>query len=342
MIKTKKIKLITSFFLIICFIIFFSMKEKNDTDTFGKVILVTGKVTIQKLGSDENQDLKINTIILLGDTIETFEESKAEILLTDNKTKVIIMGKTRVKLSSLLNPEKKKQTIISIFFGSITSLVQQLTGSTIYVIQTPNGTASVRGTEFSVSVSDTLDTSVVVTEGTVAYQKEENGQTLNISQNQYCVTEIDSPPQISEGSFDNQSWLTDRNNQFEQNSQEKSEFVIKNLFNIVKLVANLINEARNFSKESLIFKLLKGNLTPSDIFKFLSQKKSLVVKVYEFYYRLNLFDTTVLGFYRFFDFLSRFNDNFNEEKQKCWEIHLELSTLISKILQIYRAIWFLY
>lgn len=342
MVKKDLIKTILTFLSLLIFIIFISSDSSKDKEVFGTVTFVSGNVNIIKFNSNESLNLKINTIILLGDTIETFKESKAEILLTDNKTRLIIMENTKVKLSSLINPENQKQTIISVFFGTINSIVQKLTGSYVYVIHTPNGSASVRGTEFSVSVSDTIDTAISVIEGTVSYQKEEDGQSFNINQNQYCISEIDTTPKISEGGFDNQSWLNDRNSQFEQNSQNKSAYIASNLINIVKTIATLIYSVKEFTENSLLYKLLARRLTPFDIVQFFAQKGGLLTRVYNLYYRLNLYDTIVLGFYRFFDFLSKYNDHFNEQKEKCWQAHLELYSWTNKVLEIYRAIWFFY
>lgn len=335
-------KLIVLFIILTMFLIFISFAENKETDVFGKVTFVAGNVIIIKMNSTTSSSLKISETILLGDTIETGKEAKVEILLTDNKTKLIILENTKVKLSSLINPEKKKQTIISIFFGSINSLVQKLTGSSTYVIQTPNGSASVRGTEFSVSVTDTLDTSVVVTDGVVSYQKEEEGASYDIYQNQYCITEIDQNPQVSQGEFDNQTWLVDRNNQFEQNSEPKSSIIAANLLNVVKTIGTLIYAIQDFTQNSLIYKLLTRRLTAFDLFQFISQKGTLLQRTYLFYYRLNLYDTIVLGFYRFFDYLSRYNNNFEQQKERCWETHLKLSEFISTVVEIYKVIWFFY
>jgi len=336
------IKLNIFFILFIIFILFISAAATKDTDIFGKVTLVLGDVQIYSLNDSKPSSLKINTNILLGDTIETGKESKAEIVMTDNKTKIIIMEKTKVKLSSLINPDKQKQTIISILFGSINSIVQKLSGSSTYIIQTPNGSASVRGTEFIVSVSDTIDTVVSVTDGEVVYQKEEEGQYYSITQNQYCISEIDKSPNISSGEFENETWLTERNNQFEQNSAAKSDIITANLFNIVKTIGTLVYAVQDFVNNSLIFKLLTKRLTPFEIFQFASQKAGILQRVYEFYFRLNLYDTIVLGFYRFFDFLSRTNSNFIETRDRCWQSHLNLSNWISKIVELYRIIWLFY
>jgi hypothetical protein len=338
--KSFLIKLNLFFILFIVFILFISATK--DTDIFGKVTLVLGDVKIYTLDGSQPSSLKINTNILLGDTIETGKESKAEIIMTDNKTKIIIMEKTKVKLSSLINPEKQKQTIISILFGSVSSIVQKLSGSSTYVIQTPNGSASVRGTEFAVSVSDTVDTVVSVTDGVVVYQKDEGGQYYSVTQNQYCITEIDKSPEISSGEFETQTWLNDRNSQFEQNSAAKSDFIAANLINIIKTIGSLVYAVQDFVNNSLVYKLLTKRLTPFEIFQFASQKGSLLQRVYEFYFRLNLYDTIVLGFYRFFDFLSKTNPNFIETKDRCWQSHLNLSNWISKVVELYKVIWLFY
>ncbi len=337
----RNFKLLVLFLIVFLFMLTISLKNGEDTEKFGKVTIVTGKATITKINSDKEEILKINATILLGDTIETFKESKVEILLTDNKTKVIIMENTKVKLSSLLNPNKQKQTIISIFFGTVSSVVTKLSGST-YVIQTPNGSASVRGTDFVVSVSDTMDTVITVNEGIVEYQKEEEVHGVDIVANQYCITEIDSTPQILSGPFDNQTWLNERNSQFEENSKLKSAYVVANIINLIKTINISVKAIEDFLKNSLIMKLLKKKLTPSDLFQFATQKGGLLNQVYKYYYRLNLYDTIALGFYRFFDFLSHFNESFNEQKERCWKIHIELSSWISKILEIYRIIWLFY
>lgn len=342
MLKAISLKIILIFLFFIVFIFFISAVENKGTDLFGKVTLIVGDVKIIKLNNDKPLSLKLNDQILLGDTIETSVESKVEILMTDNKTKVIILEKTKVKLSSLINPEKQKQTIISLLFGSITSIVQKLTGSSTYIIQTPNGSASVRGTEFSVSVTDTIDTLVSVSDGVVAYQKEEDGQYYDINKDQYCITEVDKSPQVSSGPFESQTWIVERNNQFDQNSANKSDFVVSNTLNIVKTIGTLVYAIQDFFNNSLIYKLLTRRLTPFDFFQFFSQKGTLLYKVYEFYFRLNLYDTIILGFYRFFDFLSRKNPQFNEQKDRCWQSHMNLSNWISKVVEIYKVIWLFY
>ena len=112
--KTLKLR-VTLVIVIFITLTLMTFSATQDYETFGKVRKIIGKVEITLSGKDSPQKLEIDQNVLLGDTIETFEESQVEIVFTDGKTIITIHDRTKVKLSTILNAEIRINLLYQFF-----------------------------------------------------------------------------------------------------------------------------------------------------------------------------------------------------------------------------------
>ncbi|HQM89161.1 MAG TPA: FecR family protein [Exilispira sp.] len=335
--KTLKLR-VTLVIAIFITLTLMTFSAAQDYETFGKVRKIIGKAEITLLGKDSAQKLEINQNVLLGDTIETFEESQVEIVFTDGKTIITIHDRTKVKLSTILNADNQNQSLISVFFGSISSFVNKLIGKSSYIIQTPNGTVSVRGTDFTVAVTDTADLLVSVNEGVVGYQKNEDESPVLLEKGNSCVVDLGRSPEIQTGLVESTSWISERNANIDNVAEEKSAQLNVMLPQVFLAIISVTKDLDDFMKNSIIMKILRGRLTPFDIIKLSSQRGNFSQFIYKQYYRLTLYDTIVLFAYRFFDYRSTYDASLIERRDEAWQKHLQISTNLDNLLKLYRAV----
>lgn len=104
--------------------------------------------------------------LIAEDKVRTGPSSVARVKLADG-TKVLLLQNSQAEMSSLTTVEKS----IRLLKGRLRAIVSRIKGGNNFKITTPVGVASVRGTDFEVSVGDDGNMEVKVFEGSVAVAK---------------------------------------------------------------------------------------------------------------------------------------------------------------------------
>ncbi len=121
---------------------------------------VTGDVSYFRL--NEWQAAFADMELKAGDKLKTLSKSHAKILFLHSGHSTVLAENSEMVIT-LANENK---TDLNFFKGKLRSKVKKLIGKQSYIIQTPQAVCAVRGTDFSVSVSDEI-TKVEVFEGIV-------------------------------------------------------------------------------------------------------------------------------------------------------------------------------
>jgi hypothetical protein len=155
------------------------------------VIFFNGTVTYQSQGSSQWRNVKTGQKIMAGDTVQTGENSIAEINTDQNIIK--IRPKTKVTFSTQVVDEKPRGTL-SLFIGSVNCILDKLKKSGGgYNVNTPAAVCSVRGTSFDVATSADGKTYLQVTDGTVAMSG--ISQSVNVSKDQESAVALGGEPE---------------------------------------------------------------------------------------------------------------------------------------------------
>lgn len=137
-------KLIWFFATLICV----SIAIAEDTNIIGVVTYTFGEV---KINSNEAKE---NDKIHLSDTLETGDNSRAQVMLVDdNVMHINSSSKISFKDYEFNESENKKWSLFDLIYGSVRSLVNQkykIEDNQGYQINTPAGVIGVRGTDFLV------------------------------------------------------------------------------------------------------------------------------------------------------------------------------------------------
>ena len=143
----------------------------------GEVKELIGQALIKKNDEEVWKQVFKGMGVEEGTTVVTMENSEMQIELL-NGVIVDLSSKTKVYFKTMRqDPEKKEltETGIKLFIGKIYSNVKKLvdTGSK-YKVETSSATAGVRGTKFSVEVTETGETKTEVYEGIVEFSSNSN------------------------------------------------------------------------------------------------------------------------------------------------------------------------
>ena len=142
-----------------------------------QVVSVSGKAEVLR----ENTWTALNEGDTLsgGDTIQT--GFKSSLTLKIKESTVNVAALTRITVENLSQNSEKDNAQVFVRTGKVTSNVQKTEGKKVnFVVRTPVATASVRGTEFSVS-NGFSSTQVETTRGAVAVWSGKNTENANLS-----------------------------------------------------------------------------------------------------------------------------------------------------------------
>jgi hypothetical protein len=119
----------------------------------GKVVRVDGVVHLERAG--KTWQGQVGEDVQLRDLFKTEQDSRAEILFVDD-SRVRIAPGTELEITEYLyKPEqKKRKSTLSLWSGKARFIVNKLADfvQKDFEVQTPSGTAGVRGTDFIVEV----------------------------------------------------------------------------------------------------------------------------------------------------------------------------------------------
>ena len=126
------------------------------SEVIGRVVLVSKK--------GARQDVKVGDNIPANHVLITGPGAKAGLTLDDG-SRVEVFESSRVEVNALL-PEEKSKFSVSLFFGRVAAKLKRLRGDDVVI--TPTMVAGVRGTDFTVCVTEDGTSVVSVTKGQVA------------------------------------------------------------------------------------------------------------------------------------------------------------------------------
>jgi len=164
------IKMIKKYSVIsICLLcIFLSIGATEENDKKGIVTYTDGTVKKRNIEVDLWKDAPINTDVLSGDKVRTYEESRAEIDLA--KLDIIRLApKTIIDILKLYEEtkEKKAQTKIKLNTGEVWASVHDVEMDTEFDISAPVGAAAITGTVLRLKVDEDSTAQLKVYKGEV-------------------------------------------------------------------------------------------------------------------------------------------------------------------------------
>jgi hypothetical protein len=124
-----------------------------DTQAVGEIASLTGTLDLTREG--KSRQAGIGDAVHLLDRLQTGPDSRAEIVFVDDSRVRMAPGTILEVTEYLYQPDqKKRQSLLSLWSGKARFLVSELVDYVQkgFEVQTPNGTAGVRGTDFIVEV----------------------------------------------------------------------------------------------------------------------------------------------------------------------------------------------
>lgn len=164
-------------------------------DEAGRFVSVEGRVDLLKAGAAESVAACADDIISAGDIVRTKGRSKAEIIFSDNSS-LKIMENSRVQIKEY-NIENGKRTrgAILVERGGVRATVSKTSGKNDLIIDTPNATGSVKGTDLFVSFRKSATNVLVVNGKFSAANLAFPEKVVNITSGNAAFIPADEPPQ---------------------------------------------------------------------------------------------------------------------------------------------------
>ena len=138
--------------LLVCFCIMPS-SALSANEPVGRVVRLDGVVHLEREG--KTWQVQVGEDVQLHDLFKTEQDSRAEILFVDDSRVRIAPGTNLEITEYLYKPEqKKRKSTLSLWSGKARFIVNELVDfvQKDFEVQTPSGTAGVRGTDFIVEV----------------------------------------------------------------------------------------------------------------------------------------------------------------------------------------------
>jgi hypothetical protein len=169
-------------------------------------------------GQIRYKDNNTNKVLILNKSNKIYAYSKVKIdkggylkCKTPKNDILTFSNKGYFKVGKLAFSESNSSLNINLYKGKLNCVVTKLKANSNFTIKTPSAIAGVKGTSFDVAVDDTENTTVSVSEGSVAVQD---------------INGTGEPQLITEGksvTVDNSGDMEVGNNSSEQNNQTNSE-----------------------------------------------------------------------------------------------------------------------
>lgn len=223
--KSKKIILVLGFSVFFMFSTFAANFTAQVTEVSGKAEVLQGT---------EWKSLKIGDVLKNGDTIQTGFKSSLVLKVKDSIVNVSAL--TRMTVEQLSENPQKDNVRVFVKTGSISSDVKKSENKKLgFTVRTPVATASVRGTEFS--VTNNFDSvGVNTTRGSVAVWNENNSE--SVEQNSSGQDDADNSQSNDDGSKDY------------ENAPHGSIFVNQNQGTSVSSNGNVSSQQKNASSNA--------------------------------------------------------------------------------------------
>lgn len=137
---------------------------------YGVFMVVKGKVLVENMKS--SFEAKVNSKILVGDTVITAGDSRAKIVMSDRNI-INISPNTKMKIEKYSNENGNKNVNLNLIEGKIRNNVEQNydNKNSKFEVRTATAVAGVRGTQFVTSYDkSTKVTEVITLKGQVVFQ----------------------------------------------------------------------------------------------------------------------------------------------------------------------------
>ncbi|MBC8278499.1 MAG: FecR domain-containing protein [FCB group bacterium] len=151
---------------------------------------VVGIVKIQRSDSRQSEAASVGNLLFNGDRINTSEKASVALLFIDGSLLKIQEG-SEVTINAVKKGERELDTKVDLPLGEVWAKVTRRDSK--FDIETPSSVASVKGTEFSVSVDQFGTSNIFVMEGLVEFQNEMG--LVMVRRNQKSTAIKDQPPE---------------------------------------------------------------------------------------------------------------------------------------------------
>ncbi len=146
-------------------------------DRYAKVQFIDGDVEVYNQDIDAFEKIRTNHVLVEGNVLRTNADSRAEVKLDDG-TLLKLESDTVISLGEFDLSQSGSETLLDVISGSVLMKITKLGDGDSFDVKTVSAVAGVRGTEFSISVSDESENAVIeisVLEGKVAAKATKDG-----------------------------------------------------------------------------------------------------------------------------------------------------------------------
>lgn len=156
---------------------------------------VHGQVTYQLPGSTDWKPLRVNQELVEGVTLKSGAGAEAYLSVNGLTSTVKVSESTTITLAKMIKMAEDSETNLKLDDGEVVGSVKKLSANSDYKVTVPNGVASIRGTDFAVSIHFTGNGNFTITFTSVTGQVQcevtappggapggQNRQTLNTGQ----------------------------------------------------------------------------------------------------------------------------------------------------------------
>jgi len=170
---------------------------------------------VSAVRDNKNITITMGTEVNSGDIIKTGTKSTVELVYQDG-SKITIQEKSTVRVGS---HNVKDSESVSLISGNISGKFEKLKKGS-HKIYTPTIICAVRGTEFTVSVSDGGDSRIDLAEGKLALDNPYGSMELNPDER--ADTIVSQKPEKAADESTVEDWQTEKNKELVENPEEKS------------------------------------------------------------------------------------------------------------------------
>lgn len=136
------------------------------------VSVINGEVQVEVKDTGEVRRAELNMVLLEGDSLRTATQSGVTLRLEDGSTVSLKEGSLlTIKELKLVQETNVKESSFELLLGEIAAMVQSVSKTSDFKILTPQAVCSVRGTDFSVRVTEDQITHLEVYDGIVGIQE---------------------------------------------------------------------------------------------------------------------------------------------------------------------------
>ncbi len=145
-------------------------------DPVALTIKVKGEVGLNR--GEENSILGKGDMLMNNDELNSGDDSYAAAKFVDGSSLIKLFPNSTLRIRAEVNGDNQLDKKSYIERGNIYSKIMKKAG--VYEIETPTTVASVKGTEFLLSVSDTGITEVITFTGTVRLENKMDGESVDV------------------------------------------------------------------------------------------------------------------------------------------------------------------